>query len=105
MAVRRFRDLPGDRDASDGCLPGLRAFARGSPRNPPPATGWPAVRQGPAGERVRTAQYLPDTHGSAPTVDGPFGSATDSAVRSFRSARGPAAGGIAGSGTWQALVA
>ncbi|MGI5509130.1 peptidoglycan-binding domain-containing protein [Streptomyces sp. CA-106131] len=82
----------------------MQAFARGGGYTPPPTTNWPTVQQGATGERVKTVQYLLDAHGASLTVDGSFGPATDSAVRSFQSAHGLTADGIVGSNTWQALI-
>ncbi|MGW3951250.1 peptidoglycan-binding domain-containing protein [Streptomyces sp. NPDC004752] len=62
------------------------------------------MRQGSSGERVKTVQYLLKTDGSGVTVDGAFGSGTESAVRSFQSAHGLAADGVVGPATWQALI-
>ncbi|WUC39987.1 peptidoglycan-binding protein [Streptomyces sp. NBC_00557] len=62
------------------------------------------MRQGATGERVRTVQYLLNAHGAALTVDGAFGAATDSAVRSFQSAHGLSVDGVVGPDTWQALI-
>ncbi|MFE4419130.1 peptidoglycan-binding protein [Streptomyces sp. NPDC056817] len=73
-----------------------------------PAT-WQAlivtVRQGSSGPAVQAVQSQLKARGSALTVDGAFGPATDSAVRSFQSAHGLAVDGIVGANTWQALVA
>jgi len=62
------------------------------------------VQQGHTGERVKTVQYLLNAHGSSLTVDGVFGSATTSAVRSFQSAKGLGVDGIVGAQTWEALI-
>ncbi|MGV9563607.1 peptidoglycan-binding domain-containing protein, partial [Streptomyces sp. NPDC003480] len=63
------------------------------------------VQQGSTGPAVKAVQSQLDAHGASLTVDGNFGPATDSAVRSFQSAHGLTVDGIVGSDTWQALVA
>ncbi|MEU9446285.1 peptidoglycan-binding protein [Streptomyces sp. NPDC048304] len=63
------------------------------------------VRQGSTGQAVSAVQSQLNAHGAGLTVDGAFGSATDSAVRSFQSAHGLSVDGIVGPDTWQALVA
>ena len=72
--------------------------------SPAPAPAWPTVAQGQSGNQVRAVQYLLDAHGASVTVDGAFGSATTTAVRSFQSARGLTVDGTVGTATWQALV-
>ncbi|MFJ3306755.1 TIGR03767 family metallophosphoesterase [Streptomyces sp. NPDC086549] len=71
---------------------------------PLPGVGWPQVQQGQSGERVRTLQYLLNARGTALTVDGVFGPATASALRSFQTRIALPADGIATAPTWQALV-
>ncbi|GGJ08974.1 GH25 family lysozyme [Streptomyces brasiliensis] len=95
--------FPGDQDTFNGTLSDLQAFARGS-YTPPPTASWPTVQQGATGERVKTVQYLLGAHGAALTVDGAFGPATYSAVRSFQSASGLSVDGVVGPQTWQALI-
>ncbi|MFE9097812.1 peptidoglycan-binding protein [Streptomyces sp. NPDC007264] len=63
------------------------------------------VRQGDSGSAVTALQRQLNAHGASLTVDGSFGPATDSALRSFQSAHGLTVDGIAGPMTWQALVA
>jgi len=96
--------FPGDQDSFDGTYSRMQAFARGDGGTPPPSASWPTVQQGQTGERVKTVQYLLNAHGSSLTVDGVFGSATTSALRSFQSAHGLGVDGIVGAQTWQALV-
>ncbi|MFI1729991.1 peptidoglycan-binding protein [Streptomyces acidicola] len=73
-----------------------------------PAT-WQAlivtVRQGSSGPAVQAVQSQLNSRGYSLAVDGAFGPGTDSAVRSFQSARRLTVDGIVGSNTWQALVA
>ncbi|WP_313884409.1 GH25 family lysozyme [Streptomyces tropicalis] len=96
--------FPGDQDTFNGTLSDLQTFAKGSTYNPPPTASWPTVQQGDTGERVKTVQYLLVAHGASLTVDGSFGPATDSAVRSFQSAHSLTVDGIVGPATWQALI-
>jgi hypothetical protein len=62
------------------------------------------VQNGSSGDAVRAAQTELAAHGYNVAVDGAFGPATDSAVRSFQSAHGLTADGVVGPQTWQALV-
>lgn len=60
---------------------------------------------GNRGEDVKAIQYLLRHRGyTSVPADGVFGSSTDSAVKSFQSARGLGADGIVGANTWNALV-
>lgn len=65
---------------------------------------WRVYRRDDRGESVKTIQYLLKAHGYSLTVDGIFGSQTESQVKSFQTARGLAVDGIVGSQTWSALV-
>lgn len=65
---------------------------------------WPIVRRGDKGERVKTIQYVLRARSYSITVDGDFGSGTESTVKSFQASRGLTADGIVGSQTWEALV-
>ncbi|MET7286474.1 TIGR03767 family metallophosphoesterase [Streptomyces sp. NPDC005573] len=71
---------------------------------PLPGAGWPVAQQGQSGERVRTLQYLLNARGASLTVDGAFGTATATALRSFQTRIALPADGVAGAPTWQALV-
>lgn len=69
---------------------------------------WPVlvvtVRSGNTGEAVRAVQSQLSSRGYSLTIDGVFGSQTDSAVRSFQSSRGISVDGVVGPVTWQNLV-
>jgi N-acetylmuramoyl-L-alanine amidase/Putative peptidoglycan binding domain len=69
---------------------------------------WPAlivtVRNGSVGEAVRGVQSQLRSRGYSITVDGIFGSQTETAVRSFQSSRGLTVDGIVGPITWKYLV-
>lgn len=56
------------------------------------------------GVDVEAVQYLLRQHGYGVSVDGVFGSGTQSAVKSFQSAKGLTADGVVGASTWAKLV-
>jgi hypothetical protein len=69
------------------------------------ATG-PTLRLGATGADVRRLQDALRRHGFfSGTTDGAFGSATDTAVRRFQTARGLSSDGVVGANTWAALAA
>lgn len=68
------------------------------------APSWPILRKGATGENVRTVQFLLRQHGATLTVDGDFGSITDTAVRSFQSANGLTVDGVVGGQSWPKLI-
>jgi peptidoglycan hydrolase-like protein with peptidoglycan-binding domain len=65
---------------------------------------WPVVSQGASGERVWAIQYLLKARGYRVTLDGKFGAATKTDLRTFQRVRGLPADGVAGSATWRRLV-
>jgi peptidoglycan hydrolase-like protein with peptidoglycan-binding domain len=69
---------------------------------------WPVLiittSQGSTGSAVKALQRQLNAHGASLGVDGQFGPATASAVRSFQSSHGLGVDGIAGPQTWNALV-
>ncbi|MER5701475.1 peptidoglycan DD-metalloendopeptidase family protein [Micromonospora sp. NPDC002296] len=68
------------------------------------STGYPSVGQGASGWVPKVIQYLVRARGISVVVDGVFGPACASAVRSFQSGRGLYADGMVGPITWTALV-
>lgn len=69
-----------------------------------PARTWPLIKKGTSGENVRTIQYLLRSHGYHMSVDGVFGSITESNVSKFQRAKGISAVGFVGPQTWEALI-
>ncbi|HEU4326269.1 MAG TPA: N-acetylmuramoyl-L-alanine amidase [Roseiflexaceae bacterium] len=63
------------------------------------------VRRGDSGEAVRAVQSQLVSKGYSLSVDGAFGSGTESAVKSFQTSRGLSADGVVGPDTWSKLVA
>lgn len=76
-----------------------------TPPSPPvPGVLCPLLRRGDRGPAVRRLQQLLQNAGVSPgTIDGIFGSMTDSAVRTFQARRGLAVTGIVNVPTWTAL--
>lgn len=64
----------------------------------------PVLRQGATGEAVKGLQRELVDAGYSLTVDGSFGSATYSALRSYQSTSGLVVDGVAGNNTWGSLV-
>ncbi|WP_328886266.1 peptidoglycan-binding protein [Streptomyces sp. NBC_00316] len=66
----------------------------------------PTLQQGSSGPDVKRLQRsLTAALGTTVDADGTFGATTETAVRAYQTARGPAVDGIAGSSTWTALQA
>jgi hypothetical protein len=64
----------------------------------------PVLRQGSSGEAVKALQHELRGAGYSLTVDGSFGAATYSAVRSYQSAQRLTVDGIVGNQTWGSLI-
>lgn len=85
--------------------PKLAALVSKIGGTPPPTTiTWTTVRRGATGFRVTAIQHLLRARGYSLTVDGIFGSGTESKVKAFQLSRGLVADGIVGPRTWSALV-
>lgn len=79
---------------------------------PPPVScpsstlsSYPQIQQGATGTAVTVLQCELRQRGYSLTVDGSFGPATDTAVRSFQRGVGLAADGVVGPRSWTALLA
>ena len=70
---------------------------------PSPGSSQPKLRSGDRGDAVRTLQSQLNDSGASIAVDGVFGRATNSAVRSLQSAAGIGVDGVVGPKTWNAL--
>ncbi|GIV97552.1 MAG: N-acetylmuramoyl-L-alanine amidase [Herpetosiphonaceae bacterium] len=95
-------DCPGDQLYA--LLPQLRQDVAARIGDGGSTRTWPIVQRGHSGERVKTVQYLLRARGYSITVDGIFGSGTESAVKSFQSSKGLTVDGIVGPQTWEALI-
>jgi peptidoglycan hydrolase-like protein with peptidoglycan-binding domain len=62
------------------------------------------LREGSSGAAVQALQVQLVKHGGSIATDGDFGPQTDTAVRSFQSARGLGVDGVVGPATWQELL-
>lgn len=103
-AVRRFQASRGL--AADGVVgPGTWQALRQAPTAPTPSgAGQPTLRTGDFGAEVETLQRALVKHGFDPAgIDGQFGPGTRAAVVQFQRAKGLAADGVVGAGTWRAL--
>ncbi|MCR4886649.1 MAG: peptidoglycan-binding protein [Clostridiales bacterium] len=65
----------------------------------------PTLRKGSSGDAVRELQELLNQNGAALTVDGKFGSATETALRNYQQSHGLVPDGICGAATMSALAA
>lgn len=69
---------------------------------------WPALtvitQQGDSGPKVRAVQSQLNESGYGLVVDGVFGPATNTAVRSFQSAKGLGVDGVVGDNTWNKMA-
>jgi murein L,D-transpeptidase YcbB/YkuD len=72
--------------------------------SPDPIAPWPLVKRGSRIFPVRPLQRLLRARGHRVAVDGIFGPATESAVKTFQRNNGLGADGIVGPRTWPRLV-
>jgi len=65
---------------------------------------FPILRRGDRNAAVRVMQYLLEDRGMAVTIDGIFGSNTETAVKGFQADSGLQQDGIVGELTWSRLI-
>lgn len=83
---------------------GLSAGGTVTP-SPTCTRSWPTVgRSTSFSSNAKAVQYLLKSRGYSITVDGYFGSGTESTVKSFQSSKGLTSDGIVGKNTWEKLV-
>jgi hypothetical protein len=70
-----------------------------------PDPGWPALTRGKTGDEVIWLQQHLVTADPTVPVDGRFSAATESALRTFQTARGLPPSGLTDAATWEALLA
>ncbi|WP_422115579.1 peptidoglycan-binding protein [Brachybacterium sp. UNK5269] len=86
-----------------GALTGAERSSGSSSSSSSASSSQPKLRQGNRGDAVRTLQQQLNAAGASIAVDGSFGGATASAVRSLQSAAGIGVDGVVGPKTWNAL--
>ena len=69
-----------------------------------PIQPWPLTKKGDVEHPVRTLQYLLRAQKQTVTVDGVFGTKTETAVKTFQKAKKLGVDGIVGPKTWAAIV-
>jgi hypothetical protein len=82
----------------------LRRYGSGGTGGGTTETSLPVLRNGSNGSAVRTLQYMLRASGRSVAADGAFGSATESAVRSYQSAHGLSVDGVVGDNTWFSIL-
>jgi len=83
------------------------SLAAGGTVTPPPTCTrtWPTVQRSTTySSNAKAVQHLLKSRGYSLTVDGYFGSGTESTVKSFQSSKGLSADGIVGKNTWEKLI-
>lgn len=97
--------VTGNSFATDVGIARIELVARAVHRALNPAVPvWPTLREGSLGQRVQVLQRLLNSRGATLDPDGDFGPLTTAAVRSFQTANGLTADGIAGPLTWGKLA-
>ena len=105
VAVRQYYERPSVHNDSARISWARTIYSRYTGGTTTPGeTSFPTKRYGDTGSAVTTLQYLLRSKGYTITVDGSFGSQTQTAVRSFQSSRGLYVDGVVGTQTWTALV-
>src|SRR3954471_14280823 len=82
----------------------LRRYGSGGTGGGTTETSLPGLRNGSNGSAVRTLQYMLRASGRSVAADGAFGSATESAVRSYQSAHGLSVDGVVDDNTWFSIL-
>jgi peptidoglycan hydrolase-like protein with peptidoglycan-binding domain len=100
-AVRSFQSSKGL--AVDGVVGPKTWKAVSKSTSSTSSSSQPKLRQGDRGEAVRTLQKKLNNHGAGISVDGSFGPATKTAVRTFQASSGLKVDSVVGPKTWSKL--
>lgn len=105
-ATRVFCDnyeRPGRKHMSER-IKNAREVLDGKPGATPTETDLAWLERGSKGAAVKTMQYMMTARGYALTVDGDFGSVTETKVRAFQKSRDITVDGVVGPVTWSKLL-